>query len=297
MKRKTLNCNGKLVYFDKPMVMGILNVSPDSFYDGGRYSNDNELLLRCRAIIAEGGDIIDIGAVSTRPGAQNVDAAEELKRLDWALAIVRKNFPSAIISVDTYRADVAKKAVENYCVDIINDISSGTIDNRMFDTVAELNIPYVLTHIKGLPSTMQLNPEYENVMEEIIGHFSECVHRLRCLGVKDIIIDPGFGFGKTIEHNYEILRNLQYLEIFELPVLVGVSRKSMIYGLLGTDAQNALNGTTAVNTIALTRGADILRVHDVKEAVECVKLCEAAAFFKQSPPPAPSIIQAPFRAI
>ena len=269
---KTLNCNGKLICLDHPKTMGIVNVTPDSFYDGGSYHNESDLLKRCEAIIVEGGDIIDIGAASTRPGAQQIDAEEEKRRLDWALACVRQHFPEVIISVDTYRATTAKSMVENYGVDIINDISSGTLDSAMFETVAALNVPYILTHIKGTPSTMQENPVYDNLMEEVIGHFSNCVHRLRCLGVKDIIIDPGFGFGKTISHNYEMLRRLKDLEIFELPVLVGISRKAMIYKLLETDAQHALNGTTVVNTLALLGGADILRVHDVKEAVECIKI-------------------------
>ena len=185
---------------------------------------------------------------------------------------MRKHFPEEIISVDTYRADVAKAAVEQYGVDIINDISAGTLDNNMFETVAVLNIPYILTHIQGTPSNMQENPVYDNLTEEVIAYFSSRIQRLRTLGVKDIVIDPGFGFGKTIAHNYEILRNLKKLEIFDLPILVGQSRKSMIYNLLETDAQHALNGTTVANTLALTAGADILRVHDVKEAVECVKI-------------------------
>lgn len=269
-----MNCNGKLVCIDRPMVMGIVNVTPDSFYDGGSYHTEADLLKRCEAIIAEGGDIIDIGAVSTRPGAQDVDAAEELRRLDWALRLLRKYFPKEIISIDTYRADVAKAVVENYGVDIINDISAGMFDNRMFETVAALNVPYVLMHMQGTPSTMQKNPVYNNLMEDIIGFLSGCVQRLRSLGVKDIIIDPGFGFGKTIAHNYEILRRLRDLEIFELPILVGVSHKGMIYKLLETDATHALNGTTVANTLALTGGADILRVHEVKEAVECVKIVQ-----------------------
>ena len=275
MKHKTLNCNGKLVCIDRPIVMGIVNITPDSFYDGGSCQTASELLKRCEAIIAEGGDIIDIGAASTRPGAQEVDVAEELRRLDWATSLVRKHFPQEIISIDTYRADVAKAMVENYSVDIINDISSGSLDSRMLETVAALGVPYVLTHIKGEPSNMQKNPPaYDNLMEEISAHFTDCVHRLRNLGIKDIIIDPGFGFGKTIEQNYEILRSLNDLKIFELPILVGISRKTMIYKLLETDAKRALNGTTAANTLALVGGADILRVHDVREAVECVKIVQ-----------------------
>ena len=272
--RKTLNCNGKLVYIDRPMVMGIVNVTPDSFYDGGSCATEAALLRRCEAIIAEGGDMIDVGAVSSRPGAPEVDATEELRRLDRALATIRKRFPEAIISVDTCRADIAKTAVENYGEDIINDISAGASDARMFETVASLRVPYVLMHMQGTPATMQENPVYDNLMSDIIGYFSERVHRLLRLSVNDIIIDPGFGFGKTLAHNYEILRHLKDLKIFELPIMVGVSRKAMIYGQLETDAQHALNGTTAANTLALAGGADILRVHDVKEAVECVKIVQ-----------------------
>ena len=274
MKQKTLNCNGKLVCIDRPLVMGIVNITPDSFYDGGSYQTEVALLKRCEAIIAEGGEMIDIGAVSTRPGAPNVDAREELRRLDWALALVKKHFPEAIISVDTYRADITKTVVENYSVDIINDIAAGTLDNRMFETIAALHIPYILTHIQGTPANMQENPVYSNLMSDLIGYFSERVHRLHRMGVNDIIIDPGFGFGKTLEHNYEILSRLKDLKIFELPVLVGLSNKSMIYNLLETDAQHVLNGTTVANTLALTGGADILRVHEVKEAVECIKIVQ-----------------------
>jgi dihydropteroate synthase len=259
--------------------MGIVNVSPDSFYDGsGSCLSETALLKRCEAVIAEGGDIIDVGAVSTRPGAPEVDAAEELRRLDRALALLRKHFPNEIISVDSYRACVAKAVVENYGAGIINDISGGTLDSRMFETVAALNVPYVLTHIKGTPADMQKNPVYNNLMEDVIMYFSERVHRLRGLGVKDIIIDPGFGFGKTIAHNYEILRRLKDLKIFDLPVLVGLSNKSMIYRLLETDAGHARNGTTVANTLALTGGANMLRVHEVKEAVECIKIVEMYAY-------------------
>ena len=274
MKRKTLNCNGKLVLIEKPIVIGIVNLSPDSFYDGGTYTTETDLIKRCEAIISEGGDIIDIGAVSTRPGTQSIETVEELRRLDRALCCLRKQFPEVIISIDTYRADVAKAMVENFGADIINDISGGTLDNKMFETIAALNVPYILTHIQGTPSNMQENPVYENIMQVLIAFFSESVHRLQRLGVKDIIIDPGFGFGKTIEHNFEILRCLKDFEIFELPVLVGVSRKAMIYKLLETDPQHALNGTTAVNTLALLGDADFLRVHDVKEAVECVNIIQ-----------------------
>ena len=269
-----MNCNGRLFCIDRPVVMGIVNVTPDSFYDGGNCLSETALLRRCEAMIAEGGGIIDVGAVSTRPGAQDIDAVEEWRRLDWALAIMRKHFPDEIISVDTCCHEIAKAAVENYSVDIINDISGGSLDSRMFETIAALNVPYVLTHIPGTPRTMQENPAYENLMENIIGYFSERVHRLHNLGVKDIIIDPGFGFGKTIEHNYEILRRLKDLKIFGLPILAGFSNKSMIYRLLETDAQHALNGTTVANTLALMGGANILRVHEIREAVECIKIVQ-----------------------
>ena len=271
-----MNCNGKLICLNRPFVMGIVNVTPDSFHDGGSYLNETDLLKRCEAIIAEGGDMIDVGAVSTRPGANQVDATEEWRRLDWALGLIRKHFPNEIISVDTYRSEIAKSAVENYSVDIINDISGGTLGDRMFETVAALNVPYILTHIQGTPTVIQENPVYNNLMENLIAYFSERVHRLRRLGVKDVIIDPGFGFGKTIAHNYEILRRLKDLKIFDLPIMVGVSNKSMIYKLLETDAQHATNGTTVVHTLALMGGADVLRVHQVKEAVECVRIVETS---------------------
>ncbi len=274
MKKRTLNCNGRLVRLDKPIVMGIVNVTPDSFYDGGHYLTETDLLKRCEAILDEGADIIDVGAVSTRPGARQVGSEEENKRLTGAMTSIRKHFPDALISIDTYRADVARDMVENYHADIINDISAGVFDENMFATVAGLNVPYILMHMQGTPETMQMAPVYDNLMDDIVRFFSERVHHLRNLGVKDIIIDPGFGFGKNLEHNYEILRRLKEFDIFDSPVLVGVSRKSMVCKLLKTDALHALNGTSVVNTLALLQGADILRVHDVKEAVECIKIVQ-----------------------
>jgi dihydropteroate synthase len=273
-KRTTLNCNGKLILLDRPLIMGILNVTPDSFYDGGRYNTEFTILQRCETILEEGGDIIDVGAVSTRPHSEQTDAEGEQKRLDFALSLIRKRFPDTIISLDTYRADIARHMVTTYGVNIVNDISAGTIDVQMFDAIAALQVPYVLMHMQGTPETMQMNPVYHNLMTDISDFFSDNIARLRSTGVKDIIIDPGFGFGKTVTHNYTLLRQMQQLEIFECPILVGVSRKSMIYNLLKTDAQHALNGTSAVNTLALMHGADILRVHDVKEAVECVKIMQ-----------------------
>ncbi len=273
-KRRTLNCNGRLVDIDRPMVMGILNLTVDSFYDGNSYQTDVQILKRCENIIYEGAGVIDIGAVSTRPGAQSVVPKEEYEKLHFALGLIKKYFPEILVSVDTYRSEVIRDLWQDYKPDFINDISGGTFDSEMFSTIVQLGVPYIMTHIQGTPETMQYHPYYENLMQEVIGFFSERINRLHSMGAKDIIIDPGFGFGKTLGHNYELLRSLCKLNIFELPILVGVSRKSMIYRLLETDAHHALNGTTAINTIALLQGADILRVHDVKEAVECVKITQ-----------------------
>lgn len=270
--KTTINCNGKLIDLEQPLVMGILNVTPDSFFDGGKYIYEKEIIERANQIIGEGGKIIDIGAFSTRPNAVEVSEEEEWKRLQLALNLINKEFPNAIISLDTYRSNIAKKAVEKYGVSIINDISGGNFDENMFKTVAELKVPYVLMHIKGTPQTMQKNPIYKDVISEISLYFSKKVEELKLLGVSDIILDPGFGFGKTIEHNYTILKNLKDFSIFNLPILAGVSRKSMIFKYLNIKPQEALNGTTVLNTFALERGAKILRVHDVKQAVETVKL-------------------------
>lgn len=270
--RKTLHCNGKLITIDKPFVMGIINVTKDSFFSGSRYRSSYSIAKRAQQILAEGGDIIDVGACSTRPGSKPVSENEEMKRLDKALTAIRKKFPDAIISVDTFRSSVAKRVVKDFNVDIINDISAGEIDPAMFKTVAELNVPYILMHMKGTPENMQQNPTYENVIRELILFFNEKIEKLKQHNVKDIIIDPGFGFGKTIEHNYTILKNLETFRLLELPLLVGISRKSMIYKALGISPEKALNGTTILNTIALQKGASILRVHDVKPAVEAIKL-------------------------
>lgn len=275
-KQRSFNCNGKLVYLDQPLVMGIVNVTPDSFYDGNNYCTEVKLLKRCETILSEGAGIIDIGAVSTRPGSQPVDSREEHKRLDSALTLVRKHFPGAFISIDTYRAEVAENMVKEFGVDFINDISAGELDKNMFDTVARLRVPYILMHMQGTPETMQDHPVYNHdPVAEIIAYLSGRLNRLRLAGVNDVIIDPGFGFGKTIDDNYRILRRLKEFSIFQLPILVGVSRKSMIYQLLQTDPPHALNGTTTVHTLALLQGADILRVHDVREAMECIKIVQA----------------------
>ena len=269
-----INVNGRLMDLSEPQVMGILNVTPDSFYAGSRSETEKDITRRLHQIIDEGASIIDIGGYSSRPNAEHISAEEEMNRLRNGLEIIRKHSPNAVVSVDTFRADVAKMCVEEYGVAIINDISAGQMDDRMFATIARLGIPYIIMHMKGTPQTMQTNPQYDHFLKEVFYYFSEKVQKLRDLGVKDIIIDPGFGFGKTLEHNYELMNHLEAFALFELPLLVGISRKSMIYKLLGTTPEEALNGTTALNTIALTKGAHILRVHDVKEAVETVKIVQ-----------------------
>ena len=267
-----INVNGRLMDLSEPQVMGILNVTPDSFYAGSHGVTEGYIIDRTHQIMNEGASIIDIGACSTRPGADQVSAEEEMSRMRMGLELIRKHRPDAIVSVDTYRADVAKMCVEEYGAAIINDISAGQMDKDMFTTIARLGIPYIIMHMKGTPKDMQVNPEYDHFLKEVFYYFSEKVQRLRDLGVKDIIIDPGFGFGKTLEHNYELMNHLEEFSLFELPLLVGVSRKSMIYKLLGTTPEEALNGTTALNTVALLKGAHILRVHDVREAVETVRI-------------------------
>lgn len=270
----TLNVRGRLLDLSKPQVMGILNVTPDSFYAGSRMETEEAVRGRVKQIIAEGGSIIDVGAYSSRPGAADVSAEEEMERLRRGMSIVREEAPEIPVSVDTFRADVAKMAVEELGVDIINDISGGELDKEMFKTVAKLGVPYILMHMKGTPQTMQQAPHYDDLMKEVMLYFAEKVQQLRDLGQKDIVLDPGYGFAKTIDHNYELLRHQEMLEVFELPLLVGVSRKSMIHRFLGTSPEEALNGTSVLNTIALQKGANILRVHDVKEAVEVVRLVE-----------------------
>jgi dihydropteroate synthase len=271
-KKYSLNCRGKLINLSTPKVMGVLNVTPDSFYDGGKFRTKREILKKTDQMIEEGAFIIDVGAYSSRPGADHISVDIEKQRLGFALAAIRTAFTEIIVSADTFRSQVANIAVRDYEVDIINDITAGKADENMFNTIAELNVPYVMMHIKGTPQNMQKNPTYDNVIEEIIKYFSEKVQAAKLAGVCDIIIDPGFGFGKTIEHNYQILSRLDDFKIFELPLLVGLSRKSMIYKPLETNPQGALNGTSVLNTIALMNGANILRVHDVKEAMEAIKL-------------------------
>ena len=271
---KSLNVNGRLLDLSTPQVMGILNVTPDSFYAGSRSRTEAEIAARACQILDEGASIIDIGAYSSRPNAEHISPEEEMQRLRTGLEILNRNHPDAIISVDTFRAEVARQCVEEYGAAIINDISAGEMDEQMFPTVARLNVPYIMMHMQGTPQNMQKEPHYENSLKEVFMYFARKVRQLRDLGMKDIILDPGFGFGKTLEHNYELMAHLEEFGIFELPLLVGVSRKSMIYRLFGATPQEALNGTTVLDTVALMKGVDILRVHDVREAVEAVRLIE-----------------------
>lgn len=272
LEHYSLNVRGRLFDLSEPQVMGILNVTPDSFYAESRMKTEEAVRKRVRQIVDEGGSMIDVGACSSRPGAEDVSAEEEMARLGRGMKIVREMAPEIPVSVDTFRADVAKMAVEELGVDIVNDISGGELDKAMFETVAKMGVPYILMHMKGTPQTMQEAPYYDDLMKEVMLYFAERIQRLRDLGQKDIVLDPGYGFAKTIDHNYELLRHQDMLQVFELPLLVGVSRKSMIYRLLGSSPEEALNGTTVLNTIALQKGARILRVHDVREAVETVRL-------------------------
>ncbi len=275
----TLNLGGSLMNLGEPQVMGILNVTPDSFYEKSRTFDEDAILRRAKQIAVEGGSIIDIGAYSTRPGSADVDESEEMSRLRRALSVVRKAVPGMPVSIDTFRADVAKMCVEEYGAEIINDVSGGEGDKRMFSTVARLGVPYILMHIGGsidnmhsdAPLTSHADAEVP-YMQSVVSFLTERINRLHALGAKDIIIDPGYGFGKSLQQNYELLNRLEDLKVWQLPLLVGVSRKSMIYKLLDTDSSQALNGTTVCNTIALMKGASILRVHDVRAAVEAVKI-------------------------
>jgi dihydropteroate synthase len=254
-----------------PLVMGILNVTTDSFFDGGKYNSEEAWLEQTKKMIDEGADIIDIGAYSTRPGAKVIQEHEELKQLTNVITSIRKKFPTILISADTFRASIAEKAVEAGA-NIINDISGGTMDNCMFETIAKLQVPYILMHIQGTPETMQANPQYKNVVEEMYDFFKERLIVLKELGVEKIILDPGFGFGKTVEHNYQLLKNLDKFQSLNCPILTGFSRKSMINKLLNITPKDALNGTSILNTIALEKEAKILRVHDIKQAKEVVKI-------------------------
>ena len=275
MKGGNLNINirGRMMSFATPQVMGILNVTPDSFFAGSRKQTEADIMSRASEIAAQGGTIIDVGAYSSRPGADFVTEEEEMRRFAMALPLVRKAVGDDVpVSVDTFRASVARMCVEEYGADIINDIAAGEMDKDMFRTVADLKVPYIMMHMQGTPADMQLNPHYDDLFGEVFGYFERKVEQLRELGVNDIILDPGFGFGKTLEHNYRLMAHMEEFEMFGLPLLVGVSRKSMIFRLLGTTPAEALNGTTVLDTVALMKGADIVRVHDVREAVETVKI-------------------------
>lgn len=268
----SLNLRGKLYSLCEPKIMGILNVTPDSFYAESRTSDEEHIAARVQQLMDDGADMIDIGGYSSRPGADDVSPEEEMNRLRRGLRVVRRLYPEVPISVDTFRADVARMCVEEEGADIINDISGGMMDRQMFRTVARLGVPYILMHMQGTPDTMQQAPHYDNLRREVMLYFAERIDRLCQMGAKDIIVDPGFGFGKTLEHNYELFHHLDDFNLFNLPLLVGISRKSMIYKLLGGTPQTSLNGTTVLNTIALMKGVHILRVHDVKEAVEAKRI-------------------------
>ncbi|MBE9577203.1 dihydropteroate synthase [Flavobacterium proteolyticum] len=266
-----INCNGKLIDISTPKVMGILNVTPNSFYDGGKHKEINSIIHQVDKMLSEGADFIDIGAYSSKPSAEFVSEEEEIKRLVPIVKSLVETFPNIVLSVDTFRAQVAKASVENG-VAMVNDIAAGLLDDKMLETVAELKVPYIMMHMRGNPQTMQSLTDYKDIVKEMIFYFSERIQKARSFGISDIIIDPGFGFAKTLEQNYEVLHKMELFSMLELPFLAGISRKSMIYKVLESSPQEALNGTSVLNTIALQKGAKILRVHDVKEAVECIKL-------------------------
>lgn len=267
----TINCKGELIDLSIPKVMGILNVTPNSFFDGGKYKNEDEIISQVDKMLSEGAAFIDIGAYSSKPSAEFVSEQEEIARIVPAIELILKHFPNALLSIDTFRAEVAKASIESGAA-IINDIAAGELDDKMFDVIAKYKVPYIMMHMRGNPQTMQSLTHYDDIVKEILFYFSEKVKKARALGINDLILDPGFGFAKTTDQNYEVMQKMELFNVLELPVLVGISRKSMIYKTLNNTAQEALNGTTFLNTIALTKGAKILRVHDVKEAVECVTL-------------------------
>ena len=267
----TINCKGTLIDLSTPKVMGIVNVTPDSFFDGGKLTNSDEIVGQVEKMLQDGATFIDLGGYSSKPGAEFVSESEELNRVIPIVKLLVEKFPNILLSIDTFRSEVAKQAVENGAA-IINDISAGLLDEKMLETVAKLQVPYIMMHMKGTPKTMQSLANYDDLLKEMNFYFSERIAKARNFGLNDIIIDPGFGFAKTIEHNYELLQNLELLQFHELPILAGISRKSMIYKTLETSPEEALNGTTFLHAFCLQKGANILRVHDVKEAVECVKL-------------------------
>ena len=270
---KTLRVRNKLMDLSSPKVMGILNVTPDSFYDGGLYARESSLLKQVEKMVVDGADFIDIGGYSSRPGAEDISIAEEWKRVGSAIQSIKKEFPSVLLSIDTFRSQVAQKAVDEGC-DMVNDISAGQLDKEMFKTVAALQVPYVIMHMRGTPQTMTSLAQYENLIKEIIDYFHGILYQLNAFGVKDVLVDPGFGFAKTVDQNFELLSRLEQLHILYKPMVIGLSRKSMVWKTLNTSAEFALNGTTSLNTVALLKGAAILRVHDVKEAKEVIGLFE-----------------------
>ena len=271
-KKLSINCNGNLIDLSTPKIMGILNITPDSFYDGGKYLSTKDAINQIHKMLDDGADFIDIGAISSRPEADLLNFEEEKNRLEPIFKAFKKEFSNTIFSLDTFRSEIAEYFVKEYGVSIINDISAGELDNKMFETIQKLNVPYVMMHMQGVPSNMQNNPTYKNISLDIIKYFAEKVSLAKQIGINDVIIDPGFGFGKTIDDNYKLLKNLKDLEILDLPILVGISRKSMIYNQLETTPDNSIIGTVAANTIALMNGANILRVHDVKEAKDGIKI-------------------------
>lgn len=267
----TINCKGQLIDLASPKVMGILNVTPNSFFDGGEYKTESVILSQVGKMLTDGATFIDVGAYSSKPSAEFVSEKEELNRIVHVVNLILEKFPDSLISIDTFRSEVAKVCLENGAA-IINDISAGNLDDKMLETIAKYNVPYIMMHMRGTPQTMQTMTNYDNIIKEMLFYFSQRIAEARSLGINDLIIDPGFGFAKTLEQNYEVLQKLELFEMLELPLLVGFSRKSMIYKTLHSTAEEALNGTSVLNTIALTKGAKILRVHDVKEAMECVTL-------------------------
>lgn len=267
----TINCKGQLIDLSTPKVMGILNVTPNSFFDGGKYKNESEIRSQVEKMLNDGATFIDIGAYSSKPNADFVSEAEELNRIVPIVNLILEHFPETLISIDTFRSEVAMACIENGAA-LINDISAGNLDDKMLETIAKYNVPYIMMHMRGTPQTMQTMTNYENIVKEILFYFSEKIAKARSLGINDLIIDPGFGFAKTAEQNYEVLQKFDLFSMLELPILAGFSRKSMIYKPLNSNAESALNGTTTLNTIGLIKGAKILRVHDVKEAMECVTL-------------------------
>lgn len=269
----TINCKGNLIDLSAPKVMGILNITPNSFCDGGKFKSESDILNQVEKMLFEGATFIDLGAYSSKPNADFVSENEERNRILPIINLILRHFPSTLISVDTFRSGIAKSSIENGAC-IINDISAGNLDENMMQTVADFSVPYIMMHMRGTPQTMQKLTDYENIIKELLYYFSKKITKARSLGINDLIIDPGFGFAKTLDQNYEILKNFELFKMLELPILAGISRKSMVYKPLASTAQEALNGTTVLNAIALSKGAKILRVHDVKEAVECVKLMD-----------------------